>query len=485
MELREYAQILRRRWIVIALAAALGVLAAIGVTVATPKTYEATTRSAVNLARPLGDSRDLQQGSQFAISRIKTYTAFAQSPDVLRPVIDKLDLDTSWQDLATHVSAEGPVDTALLDVTVDDTSAKRAADIANAVTRQLVDYIVAFETPPGSRTSDVAVDVVRPAVAPTAPASPKPVLNLVLGLFAGLAAGVVLALLREQYDTKLKTPDHLLELSGASPLAVVGVVAKADRKPLVALDQHSHHSEAYRTLRSNLAFADVDEAPRSIVVSSSSVGEGKTTVACNLAIVLAQAGLRVCLVDADLRRPSVASLLGIEGAVGLTNVLAGQYELRAALRSWRGGLLTVLPAGTTPPDPGSLLGSKHMTETLRELATLFDRIVVDTPPLLAVTDAAVVAREVDGAVVVARHGRTDREQLRRALDGLRRAGARLLGTVLVAVPRHDPAAPMHYRSEQAESEPGVVPPATAAPMAVRGSAGAPPDEAADQGLDRS
>lgn len=483
MELREYAQILRRRWVVLALVTALGVLVAIGATVATPKTYEATTRSAVNLASPLGDSRDLQQGSQFAISRIKTYTAFAESPDVLQPVIDDLDLDTSWQDLATHVSAEGPADTALLDVTVDDKSAKQAADIANAVTAELVDYIVAFETPAGSKTSTVAVDVIRPAVAPTAPASPKPALNLALGLCAGLAGGVVLALLREQYDTKLKTPNHLVRLSGASPLAVVGVVPKSEQKPLVALDQHSHHSESYRTLRSNLAFADVDEAPRSIVVSSAATSEGKTTVACNLAIVLAQTGLRVCLVDADLRRPSVARVLGVEGAVGLTNVLASQYELRDALRPWR-ELLTVLPAGTTPPDPSSLLGSKHMTETLRDLGTRFDRIVIDSPPLLAVSDAAVVAREVDGAVVVARHGRTDREELRRALDGLRRAGVRLLGTVLVAVPRHDPAAPLHYGSEPGAAAHGADGRASAEPLAMRGSAGAPPDETVDQGPGR-
>jgi capsular exopolysaccharide synthesis family protein len=187
-------------------------------------------------------------------------------------------------------------------------------------------------------------------------------------------------------------------------------------------------------LRTNLRFADVDNPPRTIVVTSSMPGEGKSTSACNLALTLALTGSKVVLVEADLRKPRVCEYLGLDSGAGLTNVLAGQNTLDDVLVSWRRGTLTVLPSGPVPPNPSELLGSQHMGNLVKALSAGFDYVVIDTPPLLPVTDAAVLATLTDGALLIARHGKTSRDDVERAARSLEAVNARLLGTVLNAVP---------------------------------------------------
>jgi capsular exopolysaccharide synthesis family protein len=187
-------------------------------------------------------------------------------------------------------------------------------------------------------------------------------------------------------------------------------------------------------MRTTLQFVDVDQPPRVIVITSALASEGKTTTACNLAIALAQSSLRVCLVEADMRRPNASTLMGIDGSIGLSNVVAGQIDLADALMPWHRGLLTILPAGTTPPDPTRLLGSKNMAAVLAHLRAEFDFVIIDAPPILPVSDAAVLARSTDGAVLVARYGKTRREQLTSAIADLEAVKARLIGTALTMVP---------------------------------------------------
>ena len=162
--------------------------------------------------------------------------------------------------------------------------------------------------------------------------------------------------------------------------------------------------------------------------------EGKTTSACNIALTLALTGSRVVLVEADLRKPRVCDYLGLDSGAGLTNVLAGQHALEDVLVPWKRKTLTVLPAGPVPPNPSELLGSQHMTTLLQALAADFDHVVIDTPPLLPVTDAAVLATIADGAVLIVRHGRSSRDDLELATQALAAVNARLLGTVLNFIP---------------------------------------------------
>jgi receptor protein-tyrosine kinase len=192
--------------------------------------------------------------------------------------------------------------------------------------------------------------------------------------------------------------------------------------------------EAFRVLRTNMEFLDVDATSKAFVVTSSVPGEGKSTTATNAALAFAVAGRNVLLVDADLRRPQVAKLLGLVDNVGLTTVLAGQASVDDALQVHAESGLSVLASGAVPPNPAELLQSRAMQDLLDLLRDRFAVIVIDAPPLLPVTDAALLASEADGAVIVVRHGQTTKEQLRGAVDRLAGVDAQMLGVVFNMIP---------------------------------------------------
>jgi capsular exopolysaccharide synthesis family protein len=434
MDLRDYARVLRKRWLSILVISVLGVGVAGLVTYLSPKQYTAETQSFVAISNTGQSSADILSGATFAQQRVKSYTQIVDSPEVLQPVIIALGLSTTPQALAKNVTASSPLDTVLINVDVKDGNAQQAADIANAVAKQLGTVVEALETPDGAAASPVKVTLTNPAIPPPGPSSPRPVLNLALGLLIGLALGLAYAFVRESLDTTIKSIEDVTQIMGQAPLGAVPYDAHAKDQPLVALDQKAVRSEAFRSARTNLAFADVDKPPQVVVITSAVAGEGKTTSACNLAITMAQSGQRVVLVECDLRRPRVANYLEISGAVGLTNVLTGQVSLDEALVMWNRGQLAVLTSGLLPPNPSELLGSRQMSAMLDELRTRFDAVVIDAPPLLPVTDGAVIAHAADGAVMVVRHGKTTREQLERATEVLDQAGVHLLGAVVNFVP---------------------------------------------------
>jgi non-specific protein-tyrosine kinase len=237
-------------------------------------------------------------------------------------------------------------------------------------------------------------------------------------------------------DSSVKSTEVMEELVGAPTLGAVAFEPAVAARPLIVQEATgSPRAEAYRRIRTNLQFVDVDRPPRVITVNSSLPGEGKTTTACNLAITLAQSGRRVALVDADLRRPKVAQYLGLEGAVGLTSVLIDHTRLGQALQLWGPDRIGVLTSGAIPPNPSELLASQHMVDLLAQLETRWDFVILDTPPLLAVTDAAVLASRCDGALLVVRHGRTTRHQVQAATAALKAVSARPVGVVLNMTPK--------------------------------------------------
>jgi capsular exopolysaccharide synthesis family protein len=199
-------------------------------------------------------------------------------------------------------------------------------------------------------------------------------------------------------------------------------------------------AEALRQLRTNLQFINIQKGRRSYVLTSPQPGDGKSTVAINLALTQAQAGLRVCLIDADLRRPSVANYLSIEGSVGLTDVLIGAVDLQSATQAWGDNKLDVIPAGRIPPNPSELLSGDVMQGLLRHLENLYDVVIIDAPPLLSVTDATILAKRTAGAIVVVGLGRhaVAKGQVARTFESLRAVDARVLGVVLNRIPQHGP-----------------------------------------------
>jgi capsular exopolysaccharide synthesis family protein len=429
-----FVQILRKRWLVVASFTLLGLLIAGVLSALTPRTYQAEARSFVTITSTGSDANSVYQNSQFAMARVKSYTLLVDNPKVLNGVIDKLGLSQTPEDLRSQITAENPLDTAFVNIDAVDRSPARAAAIANAVAAELGSEIEKLETPRSGGTSPVKVTVTTPATPPSSPVTPRWPLNLALGLLGGFAVGVAFAVTREQLDTTIKSGDDLQEVIGMSPLTVIRLDAKSARRPLPVMDSRSAMVESFRTLRTNLKFADVDHPPRQVVVTSAVAHEGKSTTAQNLAIALAQSGMQVCLVEADLRRPKVTENLGLEGAVGLTNVVAGEHNLEDVLVPWNRGLLTVLPSGTTPSDPASLLGSHNAQLLLQDLRHSFDFVVIDAPPLLPVSDAAVLAGQTDGALLVVRHGHTKQDQVQAAVETLRAVNARLVGCVLTFVP---------------------------------------------------
>ena len=209
-------------------------------------------------------------------------------------------------------------------------------------------------------------------------------------------------------------------------------------------DPQAPRAEAFRQLRTNLQFIDVDRPHRVLVITSAMPSEGKTTTLANLAIALATAGHRVLVVDADLRRPKLTDLLGLDRSVGLTNVLSGRVAPGQVIQHWAEGV-DVLASGPLPPNPSELLGSTQMASTLQHLGAQYDIVLVDTPPLLPVADAAAVAPATDGVLLVCRF-KTTREQLGGAVHALQAVSAALLGTVFSMVPARGPRAYANYNS---------------------------------------
>ena len=430
MELRDYLGILRKRWVSILLITALAVAGAMSATLLATPTYQAKSQVFVSVSTG-GSTSDLLQGSNFTQNRVKSYTDMITSPRVLIPVIEQLGLTTTPDQLATSITADAPLDTVLINITVTDRSPKVASDVANATAESLGTQVIALEKPADSQPSPVRISTLRTATVPTAPSTPNVKLNLTLGLTLGLALGVALAILREMLDTKVRSEADVQNVTDASLIARISYDVDAPQHPLIVQSSpHNHRSEAFRRLRTNLQFLDIADRPKTIVVTSSLPGEGKSTTAINLAITLADAGSRVALIDADLRRPSVAEYMGLEGEVGLTTVLIGQADLQDAIQPWGDRNLHVLTSGQIPPNPSELLGSRSMANLLEQLASQYDIVLIDTPPLLPVTDAAILAKMTGGALVVAGADALHRQQLTDGLGSLEDVGARVLGVVL-------------------------------------------------------
>jgi capsular exopolysaccharide synthesis family protein len=449
MDLRDYLRAVRKRWWLVLGSVLVALGTAMLVTALTPPRYAASVTFFVN-TQTTGVS-DAYQGNLFSQQRVKSYVDLLASDRLAQAVVGSAPGLTVGQ-VQSEISAQAVPDTVLLEATVTDRSRVRALQLTQELATQFISLVQMLETPPGHAAPTVRVEIVAgPKVAAT-PVSPTPARNAGLAVVLGIVAGVGAAALRESLDTTVKSAEALHELTGAPVLCAVPYDVRAKKAPLIIEGSAwSARAEALRQLRTNLQFVNVDQPPRTLVVTSAVPGEGKSTTACNLAIVFAEAGKRVILVDADLRRPRLASYLGLEGAVGLTNVLAGQAAVDDALQQWGGSGITVLPSGSVPPNPSELLGSRNMSDLLVALRGGFDIVIIDTPPLLPVTDAAVAASRVDGTVLVSRCGKTTAAQARDAAAALVAVGARVLGTVLNMAPGSGPRTYSYYDYGQHEA----------------------------------
>ncbi|RZU50148.1 capsular exopolysaccharide synthesis family protein [Krasilnikovia cinnamomea] len=434
MDLRDYLRAIRKRWWLVVGTTTVAVGVAITITLLTPPKYAASASFFVS-TRGTAVS-DAYQGGLFSQQRVKSYVDVLTSNRLAQSIVATGQTDLSAEAVQSEITAQVVPDTVLVRATVTDENRARALQLAQILSVQFPLLIEKLETPPGAKVATVGVKVIAEPKLADAPVSPQPVRNVGLGIVVGLLIGIGFAALRESLDSTIRSPEALNKATSAPVLSAIPFDGKAEKSPLITEGSaQSTRAEALRQLRTNLQFVNVDRPLRSLVVSSALPGEGKSSTVCNLGIAFAEAGKRVLLIDADLRRPRLAQYLDLEGAVGLTNVLAGQANVRDVVQSWGGSGLWVLPSGYVPPNPSELLGSGNMADLLTSLGSAFDVVIIDTPPLLPVTDAAVMATLADGCILVSRHAKTTTAQAGSAAGALTAVGARLLGCVLNMTPR--------------------------------------------------
>ncbi|MGW0594309.1 polysaccharide biosynthesis tyrosine autokinase [Streptosporangium sp. NPDC002607] len=431
MDLLYYVRLARRSWLLILLSVILAVGAALAITANTPPKYVATISMLVSGHDKEGSLSTAYQAGMLSAQRVHSYASLLSSRRVVGQIVKGEDIAR----LQENITTEAVPGTVFLRATVTDTDPARAARLANALGDRFAELVDQIERPTPRSRPAVKITIVDQADVPLEPVSPKPLANLVVAVLVALLCAMAVIVLRDRLDTTLKSSQALQEASGSSTLGVIGYERDAKNHPLILRSRgRSSRSEAFRALRTNLQFIGVDRQPKSLVVTSCLPGEGKSSTSTNLAITLAQAGWRVVLVDGDLRRPSIPHYLGIEGAIGLTDVLIDRARLNEVIQVWGEAGLSVLPSGQIPPNPSELLGSGGMREVLAQLTGAYDMVIIDAPPLLPITDAAAIAALCDGALLVARYGRTRREHMARASELLASINARVVGTVLNFVP---------------------------------------------------
>jgi len=441
--LRAYLRVLRERWLLLLMFVLVTTSAALLITYLTPKSYQASAQVLVSSSAS-ADPSIQAQSNLYVSTQVPTYAKVIGSPDVLKYVQDDLHLGLSDRDLRDKLSAVAETGESIINVTATDGSPVRAEHLANSAARGFKQAVEGY-------SSSVKLFVTRPADQPTGPTSPKPFLNVVLGVLLGLLVGAAVAVIRDVLDNRVKTPEDLAKVAGASLMGVIVDDETTERHPVATrAGNRNIRAENFRQLRANLQFANVDHHPRVIAVTSSIPAEGKTTVAINLASTLAEAGFSVCLVDADLRRPSVAKVLGLASPVGLTSVLIQQVQVTEVLQHV-GSNLYVLASGPTPPNPSEVLASSYVRDVIRSLLTHVDYVIVDTAPLLPVADGSEVAALADGTLLVARHGVTTETNLERSVQTLERVDAKVVGVVLNRMPvkRNSEYGYSYYRTSEA------------------------------------
>ena len=384
---------------------ALALLVATAASLLVTSRYESTAR--IFISTDTKTSQEAFAGSQFTAQRVQSYADLADSIEVMRQVVDDRSLNVTPGELAKQVDASVAQDTSIIVLTVTDDDPAQAQKTAQATVEALATYVEELETPRGTGRTTIKASIIDPADLNTSAVYPNIPLNLVVALALGLLLGVTVAVARERLDTTVKSVEDVESVLSAPVMAsVLYDPALAKSSNHVAAGSLSVRSEDFRLLRTNLQFADLDGDPRVFVVTSSLSGEGKTSTAIGLAAAVSQAGRRVLLIDGDLRHPSLADAMDLESSVGFTTVLVGRGSLEESIQSHASTGVHVLTSGAIPPNPTEILQSKAARALFLEVRETFDIVIIDSPPLLPVADAAILAVEADGALLVTRHGKT-------------------------------------------------------------------------------
>jgi capsular exopolysaccharide synthesis family protein len=449
---REFLSVLAARWRIIALTL-LTVIAATAVqTMLTPAVYTASSKIYLSATQPTTATSQRSGTYAVSVNDLGTYADVLTAPAVTGPLRQSLGLPPGAPlSVTAEVSATSP----MMTITATDGDPVLAAKIANAAGPILADVATKKFSPLlAANGQAVQSETIAEAQVPSSPTSPNAQRNLMIGGLLGLALGIGLALLTNAVDTKVRDENDIKALSSRPILGDIPII-KSPREGMLTVesDPHGRHAESIRRLRTNMLFVDVTTGGHSFVVTSSVPAEGKTTTTINLAMAMADAGSKVLLMDGDLRNPSVASTMGLDGSFGLTTLLLGQADPADVIQRWRETTLHVLPAGPVPPNPSELLGSEPMETLFGKLSHDFDFILVDSPPVVPVIDAVLINKLTHGLIMVVAADRTRKRDLASAVHSLETVDAPVAGFALNMVPATSTAHRYGYYGQNREVGP--------------------------------
>lgn len=414
MELRAYLIILwRRKWVITLTTAVAVIVAAVGGLLLTPN-YKAST--ALRIATSTGGPVDYGD-TVYAERLMRTYAEIVTSGPVLDATIQEFDISQT-----PEINVEILSETEVLEITVEHHDPVLAAEVANFLAKFLVDQskrIRDFRSNP--------VSVVGPATIPKEPSNPGLKLTIVLGVMAGLAGGLGLAFLVENLDTRLYTTEQIERATQTLVLGEIPFVAK--RQQNTFLNGVSPQGEAFRRLRTNIFAQGFRRLPKTLVVTSAEPGEGKSTIVANLAYALVQSGQTVIVVDGDLRRPVLHKLFNLPNKIGLNNILKQEATLAEAVQESGVGA-NVLTSGPLPPNPAELLDSPQMTALIKQMAEQFDMVLLDSPALVPVVDAAILASLVDATLLIVGRAQVQEKVVLAARRQLDHVNVKPIGVVI-------------------------------------------------------
>ena len=455
MEFRDYVAVLRKYWVSIVVCTLAGFLASLAYLAVTPPTY--TSQSKVVLGVKSGTTpAELVQALSYSTTQAKTAAELVSTPTVLDGVIKALGLNTTSAALSSRVSATIPAGTAMIVIDVRDGSATQAAKIAQGAAENLKAAVEDQSPTDTNGKAVVQVTIAAPAAIPVAPVSPRKTQSLALGIIAGLVLGVGLAILRKAVDVRVHTAKDVTDALTYPVIASIPRDSSLIKDPVIMLSAPaSPTGECYRQLRTNLQFFDLDsDAPWTFAVTSAIEGEGKTVTSINIAYALAESGDKVLLIDADLRRPRIATYLHLETHAGLTTVLLNRAGFADVVQPLGVGCPDVLAAGSIPPNPAELIGSRRMKQFLEQVSREYSTVVIDAAPLLPVADTLALLPHVSGTVIVSAAEKVTVPQLKTAVASVERAGAQIMGIVVNKIRRQGgPSDYYTYAHEYADEGP--------------------------------
>lgn len=425
---------LRKHLITVFVTFALTMVAVCVWTALSPVKYTTSTQlfATYNAASADSNVNEQNTGSSYIMSQIQSYPALVKTQVVLRPVIDDLHLDKSVSTLASEITVTNPANTAFINISVTELDAEQAAKIANSIASSLSNVIEKSLYSSG-QDSSIKLTVVEAAQLPSAPSSPKWTLNVLVGIVAGIILGIIAGLLKDVFSKTVQDEDEAGELIDAP---IIGRVPEDDLlnspTPVIISEPGSPIAEDFRRIRTNLSFSTPVEGTncRLVIVTSAGASEGKTTTSVNIAVALAEDGSRVLLIDADLRHPSVARKIDIDGSAGLTHVLSGQAAVKDVIQRYWKPNLHVIPAGPKPPNASTLLNSPLMTTLVANAMQQYDYIIIDTAPMVVANDAVIFMKQGGTLEMVCRRDQTLKRDLREIADELETLDMPVTGVII-------------------------------------------------------